>query len=175
MDQSLLFWFGRKLEIEKDRKLFKKTWQSKTTNKSLTQLGVVIKEFQNNQVKPGSVFVSFLNSKLIKLMQSYLSGNSKTTILVVANQNPDQSKETVNPLKFAVSAQTVQTLCIDRHGRTLLSSMKMNMTNLTNLNKMIQKWRHSIRFNPSKPQWLMRIIKQLILSCIIEIKLEWCS
>ena len=96
------------------------------------QLGIVIEELRNNQAKPGSVAVSFRNSKLTRLMQSYLTGNSQTTIVVAVSQNPDLNEETINSLKFAASAQTVQTLGIDRHGRALMSSTKLNMTSLLN-------------------------------------------
>ena len=96
------------------------------------QLGIVIEELRNNQARPGSVAVSFRNSKLTRLMQSYLTGNSQTTIVIAVSQNPDLNEETINSLKFAASAQTVQTLGIDRHGRALMSSTKLNMTSLLN-------------------------------------------
>ena len=60
--------------------------ESKTINKSLMQLGIVIEELRNNQRNPGSVAVSFRNSKLTRLMQSYLTGNSKTIIIVAVSQ-----------------------------------------------------------------------------------------
>ena len=59
----------------------KRLGESKTINKSLMQLGIVIEELRNNQKNPGSVAVSFRNSKLTRLMQSYLTGNSKTIII----------------------------------------------------------------------------------------------
>jgi kinesin family protein 20 len=50
------------------------------------QLGIVIEELRNNQKNPGSVAVSFRNSKLTRLMQTYLTGNSKTSIIVAVSQ-----------------------------------------------------------------------------------------
>ena len=96
--------------------------ESKTINKSLLQLGVVIEDLRRSQSKPGTVAVSFRNSKLTRLMQAYLTGNSKTTIVVAVSQDPTLTEETQNSLKFAATAQTVQTIGTDRQGRTLPES-----------------------------------------------------
>ena len=105
--------------------------ESKTINKSLLQLGVVIEDLRRNQSKPGTVAVSFRNSKLTRLMQSYLTGNAKTTIVVAVSQDPQLTEETQNSLKFAATAQTVQTMGTDRQGRmTLMESTRSNITRL---------------------------------------------
>ena len=63
-------------------------------------------------------------------MQAYLTGNSKTTIVVAVSQDPTLTEETQNSLKFAATAQTVQTIGTDRQGRTLLESTRSNITRL---------------------------------------------
>ncbi|CBY09236.1 unnamed protein product [Oikopleura dioica] len=105
----------------------KRLGESKTINKSLMQLGIVIEELRNNQKNPGSVAVSFRNSKLTRLMQSYLTGNSKTIIIVTVSQNERFAEETLNSLKFAASAKTVS-LGRDRHG--FKDTTKMNMSTI---------------------------------------------
>lgn len=105
----------------------KRLGESKTINKSLMQLGIVIEELRNNQRNPGSVAVSFRNSKLTRLMQSYLTGNSKTTIIVTISQDEKMAEETLHSLKFAASAKTVS-LGLDRHGRK--DTSKMNVSTL---------------------------------------------
>ena len=116
--------------------------ESKTINKSLLQLGVVIEDLRRNQSKPGTVAVSFRNSKLTRLMQVYLTGNSKTTIVVAVSQDPQLTEETQNSLKFAATAQTVQTMGTDRQGRmTLMESTRNNITRLHD---------HSIKDIPSQ-------------------------
>jgi len=103
----------------------KRLGESKTINKSLMQLGIVIEELRNNQKNPGSVAVSFRNSKLTRLMQSYLTGNSKTIIIVTVSQNERFAEETLNSLKFAASAKTVS-LGRDRHGFKDMTKMNMS-------------------------------------------------
>ena len=54
----------------------------------------------------------FRNSKLTRLMQHYLVGHAKTTIIVAVSNNPKQFEETSNSLKFASTAQVfVQYFC----------------------------------------------------------------
>ena len=49
----------------------------------------------------------FRNSKLTRLMQHYLVGHAKTTIIVAVSNNPEQFEETSNSLKFASTAQVI--------------------------------------------------------------------
>ncbi|CBY39195.1 unnamed protein product [Oikopleura dioica] len=60
-------------------------------------------------------------------MQSYLTGNSKTIIIVTVSQNERFAEETLNSLKFAASAKTVS-LGRDRHG--FKDTTKMNMSTI---------------------------------------------
>ena len=81
--------------------------ESTNINKSLSQLGIVIRELKQNQARPGKVAISYRASKLTRLMQTYFTGNSQTTIVVAVNQDPTQQDETTNSLKFAADAQKV--------------------------------------------------------------------
>ena len=93
------------------------------------QLGVVIEELRNNQKNPGSVAVSFRNSKLTRLMQTFLTGHSKTIIIIAVSQDQRLLEETHNSLKFAASAQNVS-LGHDRFGRSLKESSKLNISTI---------------------------------------------
>lgn len=64
-------------------------------NKSLSALGNVIMS-----LKRKDKHIPFRDSKLTHLMQEYLSGKSRTTMIV--NVNPENSNETVCSLRFAI-------------------------------------------------------------------------
>ena len=51
------------------------------------------------------VAVVFKNSKLTRLMQCYLVGHSKTSIIIAVSNDPTQFQETQNSLKFASTCQ----------------------------------------------------------------------
>ena len=107
--------------------------ESKTINQSLMQLRIVISDLRLQcqqkglKNKGGKVAVAFRNSKLTRLMQCYLVGHSKTSIIIAVSNDPTQFEETQNSLKFAVTAQAVQ-LGLDRHGRALKDCDKLNIS-----------------------------------------------
>ena len=90
--------------------------ESKTINKSLMQLRIVISELYEQQSKPGCVAVSFRNSNLTRLMQWYLVGNSSTRIIIAISNDPQFREETHQSLEFASKASTVS-MGYDKLGR----------------------------------------------------------
>ena len=109
----------------------KRLAESKTINQSLMQLRIVIADLQKMQKGPkkgtNRVAVAFRNSKLTRLMQCYLVGYAKTSIIVAISNDPKQFEETQNSLKFASTAQAVQ-LGRDRHGHALKEGEKLNIS-----------------------------------------------
>jgi hypothetical protein len=74
-------------------------------NKSLLALSMVIYKLSQNQKS----FINYRDSKLTRLLQSALSGNSKTTIICTISQNPQSYQETLNTLNFGTKAKTIKT------------------------------------------------------------------
>ena len=74
-------------------------------NKSLLALSMVIYKLSQNQKS----FINYRDSKLTRLLQSALSGNSKTTIICTISQNPQCYQETLNTLNFGTKAKTIKT------------------------------------------------------------------
>ena len=105
----------------------KRIAESKTINQSLMQLRIVIADLQKQQRGKQVVAIPFRNSKLTRLMQAYLVGNSKTSIIVAVSNNPSQFEETQASLQFASTAKSVQ-LGLDRHGKALKESDKFNIS-----------------------------------------------
>ncbi len=60
-------------------------------NKSLLALSMVIYKLSQNQKS----FINYRDSKITRLLQSALSGNSKTTIICTISQNPQSYQETL--------------------------------------------------------------------------------
>jgi centromeric protein E len=74
-------------------------------NKSLLALSNVISKLSSN---PKS-FVNFRDSKLTRLLQNGLSGNSKTTIICTISESASCNSETLNTLHFGNKAKNIKT------------------------------------------------------------------
>jgi len=74
-------------------------------NKSLSSLGNVVMALASGQ----GGFVSFRDSKLTRLLQDSLRGNSYTTLLATVNPRESDGEESLNTLQFANRCRNVQT------------------------------------------------------------------
>ena len=74
-------------------------------NKSLLALSNVISKLSQNN----KTFVNYRDSKLTRLLQTSLAGNSKTTIICTIVDDNNNYSETINTLHFAVKAKNVKT------------------------------------------------------------------
>lgn len=72
-------------------------------NKSLLCLGNVINSLTEN--KP---FIPYRNSKLTRLLQDSLGGNSRTTLIVTCSPSKYNEGETISTLKFGVRAKMIK-------------------------------------------------------------------
>lgn len=99
--------------------------ESKTINQSLMQLRIVIRELQQQQSRPNSVAVGFRNSKLTKIMQNYLTGNSATRIIIAISNDPRFREETSSSLEFASTAATIN-MGRDRRGNRTRSLLNIS-------------------------------------------------
>ena len=78
--------------------------EAKNINKSLTALGLVINALTDGK----SSHVPYRDSKLTRVLQDSLGGNSKTSLIVTCSPSPYNESETVSTLRFGVRAKTVK-------------------------------------------------------------------
>lgn len=74
-------------------------------NKSLLSLSNVISQLSSKK----NSFVNYRDSKLTRLLQNSLSGNSKTMIICTISQNKSNYNETWNTLNFGARAKCIKT------------------------------------------------------------------
>jgi len=77
--------------------------EAKAINKSLSALGNVI-----NALSEGSAHIPYRDSKLTRILQDSLGGNSRTLLIVAISPSSFNASETVSTLRFAVRAKTIE-------------------------------------------------------------------
>lgn len=77
--------------------------EAKKINRSLTTLGMVI-----NALTDGSSHVPYRDSKLTRILQESLGGNSRTTLIVNCSPVAYNAEETLSTLRFGVRAKSIQ-------------------------------------------------------------------
>ena len=77
--------------------------EAKNINKSLTALGMVI-----NGLCDGSPHVPYRDSKLTRILQDSLGGNSKTTLIICCASESRHGQETVTTLRFGERAKRIK-------------------------------------------------------------------
>jgi hypothetical protein len=77
--------------------------EAKAINKSLSALGNVI-----NALSEGSAHIPYRDSKLTRILQDSLGGNSKTVLIVAISPSSYNGSETVSTLRFAMRAKTIE-------------------------------------------------------------------
>ena len=78
--------------------------QAININLSLTTLGLVIQ----NLVNPKSTHIPYRDSKLTRMLQSSLGGNTKTVMLANVGPSSDNHEETISTLKYANRAKNIK-------------------------------------------------------------------
>ncbi len=76
-------------------------------NKSLLALSNVISKLSQPNQK---LFVNYRDSKLTRLLQSSLSGNSKTSIICTITDDIEHYSETMNTIYFGLRAKNIKTI-----------------------------------------------------------------
>lgn len=76
----------------------------KTINSSLSSLGKVISALAQGK---GREHISYRDSKITRLLQDSLGGNTKTTLIAAINSMSDYAAETISTLKFADRAKQI--------------------------------------------------------------------
>ena len=112
-------------------------------NKSLLALSNVINKLSQNNKN----FVNYRDSKLTRLLQSSLGGNSKTSIICTMIDDNNHYSETLNTLHFGIKAKNVKTTV--KENEILNDQKKISMENqaLRNKIKMLEKLIHDKKSN----------------------------
>lgn len=76
----------------------------KTINLSLSSLGKVISALAAGK---GRAHIPYRNSKLTRLLQDSLGGNTRTTLIAAVNAMEPYAAETISTLKFADRAKQI--------------------------------------------------------------------
>jgi len=80
--------------------------EGSSINKSLLSLSNIIMKLNKGG---GKKFIGFRESKLTRLFQPILSGNSKTIVICTVNPNADHLQESINTLRFGITAGGIKT------------------------------------------------------------------
>ncbi len=80
--------------------------EGSTINTSLLALSMVIQRLSANE--NAGKHISYRNSKLTRILQPALSGNSKTAIICTISQQSENFQETINTLRFGVNAKKIK-------------------------------------------------------------------
>ena len=78
--------------------------EAKKINASLTTLGKVINALTDGK----STHIPYRDSKLTRVLQESLGGNSKTKLIVTCSPHPNNLAETISTLRFGISAKKIK-------------------------------------------------------------------
>src|SRR6195952_3273084 len=78
--------------------------EAKKINKSLSALGMVI----NNLTDGKSSHIPYRDSKLTRILQESLGGNSRTTLIINCSPSSYNDQETLSTLRFGVRAKAIK-------------------------------------------------------------------
>lgn len=78
--------------------------EAKKINKSLSALGMVINSLTDGK----STHIPYRDSKLTRILQESLGGNSRTTLIVNCSPSSYNDTETVSTLRFGVRAKSIK-------------------------------------------------------------------
>src|SRR5271170_6866391 len=78
--------------------------EAKKINKSLSALGMVINALTDGK----SRHIPYRDSKLTRILQESLGGNSRTTLIICGSPSSFNDAETLSTLRFGVRAKTIK-------------------------------------------------------------------
>ena len=78
--------------------------EAKKINKSLSALGMVINALTDGK----STHIPYRDSKLTRILQESLGGNSRTTLIINCSPSSYNDQETVSTLRFGVRAKSIK-------------------------------------------------------------------
>ncbi|KAJ7219319.1 kinesin heavy chain, partial [Mycena pura] len=78
--------------------------EAKKINKSLSALGMVINALTDSKVK----YIPYRDSKLTRILQESLGGNSRTTLIINCSPSSYNEVETISTLRFGIRAKSIK-------------------------------------------------------------------
>ncbi|KAK7054863.1 hypothetical protein VNI00_003326 [Paramarasmius palmivorus] len=78
--------------------------EAKKINKSLSALGMVINALTDPKVK----YIPYRDSKLTRILQESLGGNSRTTLIINCSPSSYNEPETLSTLRFGIRAKSIK-------------------------------------------------------------------
>ncbi|KAF9792784.1 kinesin heavy chain [Thelephora terrestris] len=78
--------------------------EAKKINKSLSALGMVINALTDGKAK----YIPYRDSKLTRILQESLGGNSRTTLIINCSPSSYNEAETVSTLRFGIRAKSIK-------------------------------------------------------------------
>jgi kinesin family member 5 len=91
-------------KVSKTGAVGKRLEEAKNINKSLTALGQVIACLTDGK----STHVPYRDSKLTRVLQDSLGGNSKTALIITCSPSPYNESETISTLRFGTRAKFIK-------------------------------------------------------------------
>jgi kinesin family protein 5 len=151
--------------------------EAKKINKSLSALGMVINALTDGK----SSHVPYRDSKLTRILQESLGGNSRTTLIINCSPSTFNEPETVSTLRFGMRAKSIKNKVKINEElspaelKSLLRKAKNELEDLENqvrlLNAELSKWRSGISVPNS--EWVQG--DSLVAPALIEIAKESSS
>jgi len=80
--------------------------EAKMINKSLSALGNVINALTEKSKK--NVFIPYRDSKLTRILQESLGGNSSTCLVITATMSKYNDRETLSTFRFGSRAKSIK-------------------------------------------------------------------
>ena len=111
--------------------------QAKNINKSLSSLGNVINALTSDKKE----HIPYRDSKLTRILQESLGGNSRTTLIINCSMCSYNDKETLGTLRFGQRAKSIKNKAIVNQEK---SAKELQML-LDDANKTITKLREEIK------------------------------
>ena len=133
--------------------------EAKKINKSLSALGMVINSLTDGK----STHIPYRDSKLTRILQESLGGNSRTTLIINCSPSSFNDAETISTLRFGVRAKAIKNkakINAELSPLELKQLLKKSQTQATtyeayisNLEGEVQVWRSGETV--SKEQWTL--------------------
>ncbi|POM81261.1 Kinesin-like protein [Phytophthora palmivora] len=89
--------------------------EAKTINKSLSALGMVINALTDSNI----THVPYRDSKLTRVLQESLGGNSRTNLIINVSPSSFNSSETISTLRFGMRAKSIKNKAVVNEQRSV--------------------------------------------------------
>jgi kinesin family protein 5 len=135
--------------------------EAKMINKSLSALGNVI----NALTEKNAGFVPYRDSKLTRILQESLGGNSQTTLVIACSMNSYNDKETLSTLRFGARAKKIQNKPIvnqEKSAKELMKQLEMAQKEITKQSEIISNIRSHINENYASNSQLVNEISDIV-------------